>query len=56
MSIGKNELVISENLVITKELNNILSVLLAELENISDTPATEPDSTTSPSTVCDDNC
>ena len=56
MRIGKNELVISENLVITKELNNILSVLLAELENIFDTPTTEPDSTTSPSTVCDDNC
>lgn len=56
MKIGKNELVISENLVITKELNNILSVLLAELANTSATPATEPDSTTSPSTVCDDNC
>jgi hypothetical protein len=56
MSIGKNELVISENLVITKELNNILSVLLTELASTFDTPATEPDSTTSPSTVCDNNC
>lgn len=56
MRIGKNELVISENLVITKELNNILSVLLAELVSFGDSVTAEPDSTTSPSTVCDDNC
>jgi hypothetical protein len=54
MSIGKNELVISENLVITKELNTTLSFLLAEL--FGEAPAEPDSSTSSSSTVCDDNC
>ena len=55
MSIGKNELVISENLVISQELNNSLSALLAELLTAADDTSTA-DSTTSSTTICNDDC